>query len=625
MALTDVLVWDSESAAPLGYDNIILWRTFAATDNIGMISIPQLVEENADALRARYLAWVYELGEMRIRGQRLVDHLQLRPGFSYWWMTLLAEKCNFSKSPQIDDAIRLLAFSKWALGKKFERVRLASANQLLAECLRGWCDKTGVAFELQRLPATMVPLPLVRRVYVVLPAAIQAWVWFLKHILERWPLRGVGLQAWRKTTGQTTFVTYSANCVPEAVEQGRYESRYWANLPEVLNQAARPTNWLHLYAKDALLPTAKHAVRALGAFNQSAHGLQCHTTLDAFLDMGVMLKTVRDWLYLVRKGMQLGESLNTTLDSSFDLWPLLRRDWQTSMFGVVAMSNLLHLNLFEAALKSLPKQRQGVYLQENMGWEFGFTHAWRAAGHGYLIGTPHSTVRFWDLRYFFDPRSYLRTSHNELPLPDRVACNGLVMRAAYQKGGYPAENLLDVEALRYLHLGQIQGRSQFVPSKTDEPARLLVLGDYLASNTQSQMRLLELAVPYLPQPMDIMVKPHPLCPIQPGDYPGLHMRISMEPIEKLLGECDVAYASASTSAAVEVYCAGVPTISVLDPNILNLSPLRGCVGGLFASTPQELAASLVFAMSGRINGSDPPAYFQIDHQLPNWRKLLLAW
>lgn len=291
---------------------------------------------------------------------------------------------------------------------------------------------------------------------------------------------------------------------------------------------------------------------------------------------------------------------------------------------MVAMSNLLYLNLFEAALKKLPKQQQGVYLQENMGWEFGLVHAWRAAAHGRLIGAPHSTVRFWDLRYFFDPHSYLRTGHNDLPLPDRVACNGPVMRVAYQQGGYPAESLLDVEALRYLHLGQRQGARDSVSNRTNEPARLLILGDYLASNTQSQIRLLEQTVSLMSQPMRIIVKPHPNCPVQPGDYPALHMQVSMEPIAKLLAECDVAYASSATSAAVDAFCAGVPVISVLDTNTLNLSPLRGCEGAVFARNPEELAIALTSVISDQNKCNTGREFFSTNLNLPKWQELLLA-
>lgn len=620
-----LLIWDAETSHPSGDNSAtLLWRSFAAVETADVVSIPQLIEENADSLKARYLAWVYELGEVRFKGRRVVDHLQLRPGFSYWWMTLLVEKCNYSKSPQIDDAIRLLAFTDWAAGKTLKRITLTSANQALAECLRLWCEKMGVRFEWQRLPQPVMTLSLLRRAYAALPLVMQAWIWLLKYLLERWPLRGVGLQGWTQTTGQTTFVTYSDNCVPEAIKEGRYENRYWAYLPDALKQESKSTNWLHLYVNDDLLPTARHAASALDAFSKSANGLQCHVTLDSFIGPGVIWRTVRDWVYLIRKAMRLGSDLNPISACSLDLWPLLREDWDRSMFGVVAINNILFLNLFEAALKTLPKQQQGVYLQENMGWEFGFVHSWRAAGHGQLIGTPHSTVRFWDLRYFFDPRSYSRTGHNDLPLPDRVACNGPVMRAAYQQGGYPAEDLVDLEALRYLHLGQRQEVRDVVANRTIKPPRLLVLGDYLPSNTQLQMRLLEQAMSLVPQPLEIIVKPHPNCSIEPDDYPAINLRVTMEPVAKLLAECDVAYASAVTSAAVDAYCTGVPIVSVLDPNTLNLSPLRGCAGVTFACNPEELAVALTSLIGGQNDCNADREFFSTNLNLPKWQGLLLA-
>jgi surface carbohydrate biosynthesis protein (TIGR04326 family) len=621
--MENVLIWDTEAPQPAGDLMIVLWRAFSAGASPSSVSIPQLIEENADALRTSYLAWVYELGELRVQGRRLIDHLQLRPGFSYWWMTQLVEKCNYEKSPQIDDAIRLLAFTDWAAGRALGRVTLASANQPLAECLRLWCEKLGVAFEWQRLPKPAVSMSWARRVHTALPVAMQAWVWLLKYLLERWPLRGVGLNDWQKSTGRVTFVTYSAYCVLDTAQQGRYENRYWAHLPDVLKRESCQTNWLHLYVKDNLLPTAKRAATAFHAFNKKEQGQQRHVALDTFIGLGVVLRTLCDWLNLVRIGAKLGGELNYSQKSSFDLWPLLSADWQVSIFGAGAMDNLLRLNLFESALKNLPKKQQGVYLQENQGWEFGLIYAWHAAGHGRLMGTPHSTVRFWDLRYFFDPRSYLRTGHNDLPLPDGVACNGPVVRATYQQGGYPIKDLVDVEALRYLHLGQNKIATRPVQTRIGTSNRLLVLGDYLPSNTRRQMKLLEQAVPLFPQQLSITVKPHPNCPIQPDDYPALQMQISMEPISKLLAKCDVAYASAATSASVDAYCAGVPIVSVMDPNTLNLSPLRGCVGALFASTAEALADALTSVANSHQASANRPMYFIVDAQLPNWRRLLL--
>ena len=83
----------------------VLWCSYDPKGCNDVVSIPCLVEENSESLRSRYLEWIYDLGEIKINGKRIVDHLEIRSGFSYWWMTLLAEKCNYAKSPQIDDAI----------------------------------------------------------------------------------------------------------------------------------------------------------------------------------------------------------------------------------------------------------------------------------------------------------------------------------------------------------------------------------------------------------------------------------------------------------------------------------------------------------------------------------------
>ena len=137
------------------------------------------------------------------------------------------------------------------------------------------------------------------------------------------------------------------------------------------------------------------------------------------------------------------------------------------------------------------------------------------------------------------------------------------------------------------------------------------------------MNLLAQALPALPAGTVITVKPHPGCPIHLADYPSLCMLVTMEPFSKLLVECDVAYTSEATAAAVDAYCAGVPIVSMLDRNTLNLSPLRGCEGVLFASTPEVLAASLTSAATAPRTQGDQQKFFTLDQELPRWRKLLL--
>jgi surface carbohydrate biosynthesis protein (TIGR04326 family) len=616
-----VYVLDAKSIPHGDAFTTVLWRSYSEDCHSNVISIPQQVEINADRLRMRYLAWIHDLGEMRVSDMRVVDHLLLRPDFSYWWMTQIAEKCNFEKSPLIDDAIRFMAFEDWALGQQIDGVELSTANYALAECMRVWCEKKAIPFTLIRLKAPGIKLSWLRRIYSLLPQVMQALVWLIHYLVVRWPFRGVGLKEWRSSQGKVTLVSYLFNLVPEAITQDRFESRYWGPLPRVLQADNSVTNWLHIYVKDDLLPTARRAAKLLGTWNKIRGGLQYHVALDSFLGPRVVLRTLRDWGYLMRSSIRIRRLLPKQKHPESHLWPFLAEDWSKSMFGVAALNNLLFFNLFESAFEGQTTQNHGVYLEENQGWEFGLIYAWKAAGHKMLIGSPHSTVRFWDLRYFFDLRNYYRTGKNDLPLPDLVACNGPAMRKAMELSGYPKVNLIDVEALRYLQLLGLE-KKNFLAKILVKKIRILVIGDYLLKNTQLQMRLLEEAVQLLKIDVTIFVKLHPACPINFGEYPNITFQLSKKSITELMRECDVAYSSVLTSGAVDAYCGGMPIVVAMDPSMLNLSPLRGYGSVTFASTPEELAEALVSANVKSRNEDEEIKFFNLDLKVERWRRLL---
>lgn len=149
-----------------------------------------------------------------------------------------------------------------------------------------------------------------------------------------------------------------------------------------------------------------------------------------------MMHVLLDWLWLLLKWPGVRRVLSGKPLGECDVSALYEQEWQASFLGATALFSALYHNLIEAAIGALPKaQRCGFYLQENQGWESSLLQVWRAAGNASLIGVPHSTVRFWDLRYFFDSRSYSCESANSLPRPHGVACNGDAAIDAYVQGG----------------------------------------------------------------------------------------------------------------------------------------------------------------------------------------------
>jgi len=487
------LVWDSIAPPPEGYQRIMLWKRFDCEAYPDAISLPKVIEDNAVELKKQYLKFVYDIGIKKLNGQSVIDHMLLRKDFNYWWLTLIVEKCNYGKSTWINDGIRLLAFEKIIKKGSIHKIRLATSNDLLIKSFRLLCLKNEIEIELQYIPNVESSKSKFRRFYALWPLSLQGIASFCFYIVRRWSLRGIGLKEWKSTAGEITFISYFFNLVSKSAEKGQYESRYWGHLPDSLLKEKVSTNWLHIYVKDSVCPSVKHADKLIQKFNETGQEKQTHTALDTFLGWKVIWYTLLDWRLLFKVGRKIRGLGDIENDDSGYLWPFMKLDLNESLYGRTALINLLYFNLFEEALQLLPKQKKGVYLQENQGWESALIQAWKSAGNGDLIGVPHSTIRFWDLRYFFDTRSYNDNISNQLPRPDMVAMNGIAARESYIKGDYPQNELVDVEALRYLYLNtKNENNNGFLNNETTV---VLVLGDYLVENTHYQMSILEKAFP----------------------------------------------------------------------------------------------------------------------------------
>ena len=122
-------IWDFEKKPSKIDKELILWRIY--DDDI--TSIPDLIEKNSDTLKAQYLEWVFDVGASLVNGKNLIDKLKIRDNFSFWWMTLISEKCNYSASPQITKAISLMAFDAWMSNQKVNSLEFNNTVMYLFE------------------------------------------------------------------------------------------------------------------------------------------------------------------------------------------------------------------------------------------------------------------------------------------------------------------------------------------------------------------------------------------------------------------------------------------------------------------------------------------------------------
>lgn len=539
-------------------------------------------------------------------------------------MSLLAEK-NVLKSTSVFDCLRLLTLRDLLLETKPQSVELISAETTFVEAMRSLCASMKIAFLWDPKYLEKSDLSL-RSVWKKLPPIFKAVIFLARYLIQRWPLRRVESQNWFSGESSVFLFSYFIHLDREACISGRFYSRQWDVLPELLQHSGKRINWIHHFLFSQVVPDTGTGIRWVNTFNKDSRSQGLHSFLGSFLTVGTVAKALRQWLGLTLCLKRLNKSLEKTVlkHPMGWLWPLLRPHWQSSVYGTVAIQNLLWVQLFNRAMADLPKQRLGLYLCENQGWERAFIHCWKKHGHGHLIAVPHSTVRYWDLRYFDDPRVWVAKDSLAQPLPDKIAVNGSAAWKAYQDANQPMKRLVEVEALRYLHLERLPHNEHSNTSTRGvhgEATRILVLGDIQRNATDSMLKMLESIAEFFQQGWALTLKPHPANLIQLGDYPRLNITITDAPLEQLLPRFHVAIASIFTSAALEGYATGLPLVTLLDDRDFNFSPLRGEPGAVFVSTAEELKYALESMLSDD-SSHRREDFFWTDSDLPRWKSLL---
>lgn len=623
-----VIVWDQKFDPPDTTGEVLCWQSYVQRDLVS--SVPRYLEDHAERLRAKYLAFIHDLGERRLDGKRVVEHLDLGDGFSFWWMTQLAEKSPF-KSPRIYDCLRLLALEEILLERKPSELILISSDRDLAQAIGRLCRNLRVNFVCQPGRQYKQKWSL-RRLYRVLPYPIQGLISF-RHLVMRWPLRKLERPQWFSGERAVFLCSYFFHLDVASCAKGRFYSRQWEGLPKYFRDSGIRTNWIHHFLRSPGVPDAKTAITWVSLFNRDAPKQGCHTFLETYLSWSVVLGALKNWFWLNTISWRLRKIswVFNPKGSAAWLWPLLRNDWGTSLTGPIAIINCLWVELFDAALKEVPHQKMGLYLWENQGWESALLRAWRRHGHGAIIGVPHATVVFWHLNNFDDPRSLTSNQDCGKLLPDRLAINGPMAWKAFAKAGYPVERLAGVEALRFQYLAALGAGKLAKPG--DDPAaarfqaqglpkKVLILGDFTVKQTLKMLRCIKAASHLIDAEISVTLKPHPACPIiRKQDCPTLSFELTDSPLVEIMQDFDFAFSSNTSSTGLDALLAGLPVVIFLDDEDFNHSPLREVANVRFVSTPKEFAAAL---QAGKRNELAPATddYFWLDSQLPRWRTLL---
>ena len=591
----DIAVSQSQVRADVDYT--ILWEDYSSQEKV--ISLPEYVELHADRLRLHFAEFVDQVAQTPLTGGTVSELLLIRKDFSYWWMTLFAST-RWDPTSGITHAVKLLAFAEICEQISPTEVSVHLSNEQISAVLQAYCTSKNLATAEAPTSHNQVALHLSR---------FRAIASIGKFALTHRRVKTLVSADQASTLIVDHFVRFNES----AINDGRYESQYWKSLDNVLSSIERGLRWIHHYVP---------GFRSIQATEQLLEKLNTksvnqHAQFESQLTASCVLPILRELKHLrqVARASNNHPSFFFDTRSGLDFTALFAKQWNESLCGSTAARHLIILRQQEAVLESLPTQKNGLFLCENQPWESAFTYAWNKYGHGKLVAVVHAPIRFWDFRYFTLARSLnknQRTSTSK-PTPSVVAVNSEISRAFMEIAQAPAERICEVESLMFNHL------ITTTPAETSQRDVLLIVGDFFPHLNERLIALVKNAEHIRKTNLEIVFKPHPMNTNLP-DFSGLaRVQISTTDLGDLLPRTHTAMSCNSSTAALECFLYGVKTISYVDPEALNSSPLRGVSGAVFVTSSEQLDAALNDTHADHQHGQP---LLIIDPATPRWKELL---
>ena len=611
-----IILWEEQQESNGAPCKTILWSSYCTNPSeINIISLPAEVECHAEKLKANYLGWIYKLGEMQIAEKKVTDHLQLRPGLSYWWMTSVAQKFNASKESNINNILKLLALEEILCFEKPNSIQIYSDSKIIIKVILELCSSMNI-----KCNVISIHKDKKHSLYNSLPFFFQGMLYLMWRICNSSLQWRVKKQSESIKSSDLMFIDVLAHIDTSTSSDNKFVSGYWGVLVNRLEEWGLKANWLHMFYRDKNFPNLETANEYIQQVNNNSDGTQNHYLIDNSFTISTLTKVLKDFLKLRSIASKIEDiQFLKPANSNLNLWPLQAQEWWDSLCGRGAIKNCIQLSLFEDFMNRAPRQKIGIYIMENQPWEMALIYSWKNAGHGTLIGMPHTIIRYWDLRYFQDCRIYLEKKYNGFLAPDVMAVNGPVAYKIIEENHYPEDSIVEVEALRFMHLS---GANKDFKTEDNREIQILICGDFIESTTKKMLFWLEMATKKISSKMEFIFKPHPAYFIGIDNYQIKGLKSSKKPLKDLLLECDLVFTANTTSASLEAFLLDIPVIQMINCDSVNLSPLRGLKGVKYIRNPDELYDGLLNLHLFKGKKNDNQTYFYLDNNTPKWRTLL---
>ena len=552
------------------------------------ISILEYLNSNEIEIRNTFFELIDSFSKTIFNGKPLHEYYNLDT-YNTWFMSTICEK-SYYKSPYLTDVIKYLTLEKIIKDTSPKKIILVNANSRLNNIISQYCSIQGIGFKAENETIFKNKNTASKIIFF-----LKGILFFIRYFFQNF------FSYWQKKSffsdQKTIFLcSYLINFDKNKIVENIFGSHFWGDLPEKIKNNSFKINWLHLSVKNN---NPNVEFKKLGVDRKN--NFNSHNFTSSFLTIGSWKNIILNYITTIRRVNRA--KLIKIFSNERHIYSLFLKDFLDSSYGPILIQNLIYIESFDTLFKQIPKQKMGLYLQENQGWELSFVNAWKKHDHGKLVSVQHSSVSFWDMRYL-NPYS----KKNYPFSPDFFAVNGNSARRHFEDFNYPTDKVIELEALRYLKLESL--------SDSNNKKGILILGSIVKKTT---LEMLNIILPITRGiNKKIYFKSHPAQYIYIDNIKYPNINITDLTLDKLLKQFDTVICCSSSSAAVESFILNLKTIVFIPTGDLNKSPLKKIPNVFFVSTKKEMAE----AVKSNHHYSSKKDFFFLNNDFKNWKKLL---
>jgi len=605
-----ILISDDINLANNFVGKVISWND--ASDKKNVIDIPGYIAKNKEEIRATLLELTHQCAVFSLDNKSILEHLEIESDFSYWWFTTLGQLEPYSNGKSIYDLMRLISIKKILKDnpkrKIFLHIRDKKTFYLIADCLKKQeYFNTSRKFYLHQI-------------YYQITKSFDITVLLLGFLkFCYFSSQRIRLNQFKKDTEIKNKKIYIYDILAHyEVISNKFNSGYWTDLKDYLDEQNISVEWCHIYYNSSKNSSLNKMVLESSGYDKNIEN-NTHDIIDKDISIRDFLSTIKKvFLLFIKYKFIIKKNSNKIFNSNIgnDNWNyfnIIDNDFKKSIIGYRSFINIYYFITLRNKIKKSNKDAVCLFVQENQPWEYSLSYFWKKYLNNNLIGVPHTTIPYFDFRYFFDKKTFGLWGYQPY-LPPIMTLNGPDMEKKFSDFNFLPSKLCKTEALRYNYIENVVLKSK----KICGTPSILIIGDLVKEITLKHLRFTQEWLHKFNPNVKIIFRPHPAAKI--NDYNQFNFfNLTKDSFVNDINNADMFSVNNTTSAAADIYALNLPLIMYDDTNRINFSPISFVSDQITVSNIDDFNNCFNQLRDKQINKKK---FFNINKKIPLWKNLI---